>query len=62
VKKFGKFLKGAYLGIVVLFMYLPIAVMLVMSFTIRVRLQYGTDSRSVHTLRFSPTAMLWMHC
>ena len=33
MKKFGKFLKGAYLGIVVLFMYLPIAVMLVMSFT-----------------------------
>lgn len=33
MKKFLKFLKGAYLGIVVLFMYLPIAVMITMSFT-----------------------------
>lgn len=33
MKKVGKFFKGAYLGIVVLFMYLPIIVMIVMSFT-----------------------------
>lgn len=33
MKKFLRFLKGAYLGLVVLFMYLPIAVMIFMSFT-----------------------------
>lgn len=33
MKKLGKFFKGAYLGIVVLFMYLPIVVMIIMSFT-----------------------------
>ena len=33
MKKLGKIFKGAYLGLVVLFMYLPIAVMIVMSFT-----------------------------
>ena len=38
MKKIGKFLKGAYLGIVLFFMYTPILVMMVMAFT---------DSRSV---------------
>lgn len=33
MKKLGKFVKGAYLGIIVLFMYMPILVMIVMSFT-----------------------------
>lgn len=33
MKKFLNFIKGAYLGIVVLFMYLPIAIMIFMSFT-----------------------------
>lgn len=42
MKRLGKIFKGAYLGLVVLFMYLPIAVMIVMSFT---------DSRSAVTWR-----------
>ena len=33
MKKFGSFLKGAYLGIVLFFMYMPILIMMVMAFT-----------------------------
>lgn len=53
MKKVGKFFKGAYLGLVVLFMYLPIALMIVMSFT---------DSRSAtqwHGFSFGAYAKLF---